>query len=211
MTRLRDSLRISTTGPAGAGKPGDVVKAGTRRIIRTPANGKAAAPVPFKSASPSAHPSALKAAPLKTHLKSPLKAARRPTRVVTVRRPEELIQRSVVNLLSIYQSRGLLAFCHVPNGGRRSKAEAGTFKAMGVRAGVPDLLIWAQGGGHFAIELKAETGRLSPAQADWHATMANLGHRVYVCRSIEDVENSLRAEAVPPIGKLAKAKVKASV
>jgi hypothetical protein len=119
-------------------------------------------------------------------------------------RPEEQLQRSVVDLLSVYQNRGLLAFAHVPNGGRRSKAEAGAFKAMGVRAGVPDLLVWTQGGGHFAIELKA--GRravLSGAQVVWHSTLENLGHRVYVCRSVDDVERCLRAEAVPPIGTLA--------
>jgi hypothetical protein len=56
-------------------------------------------------------------------------------------RPEEALQRSVVGLLAIYENRGLLTYAHVPNGGRRSKAEAGAFKAMGVRAGVPDLLI----------------------------------------------------------------------
>jgi hypothetical protein len=126
--------------------------------------------------------------------------------VGTVRRPEEQLQRSVVDLLSVYQSRGLLTFCHVPNGGWRSKAEAGAFKAMGVRAGVPDLLVWTQGGGHFAIELKA--GRravLSGAQVVWHSTLESLGHRVYVCRSVDDVERCLRAEGVPPIGKLAAA------
>jgi hypothetical protein len=119
-------------------------------------------------------------------------------------RPEEALQRSVVGLLAIYENRGLLTYAHVPNGGRRSKAEAGIFRALGVRAGVPDLLLWARGGGHFAIELKA--GRravLSDAQVVWHSTLENLGHRVYVCRSVDDVERCLRAEAVPPVGKLA--------
>jgi hypothetical protein len=108
-----------------------------------------------------------------------------------------------VDLLSVYANRGLLTFCHPANGGWRSKAEAGTFKAMGVRAGVPDLLVWKQGGGHFQIELKAGSGRLSAAQTAWHGTLENLGHRVYVCRSLDDVERVLRAEGVPPIGTLA--------
>jgi hypothetical protein len=118
-------------------------------------------------------------------------------------RPEEQLQRAVVDLLQVYANRGLLTFCHPANGGWRSKAEAGAFKAMGVRAGVPDLLVWKQGGGHFQIELKAGAGKLSPAQAAWHATVTSLGHRVYVCRSVDDVERCLRAEAVPPVGKLA--------
>ena len=75
---------------------------------------------------------------------------------------------------------------------------------MGVAGRGPDLLIWAQGGGHFAIELKAEAGRLSPTRRrTGTATMASLGHRVYVCRSVDDVEQCLRTENVTPIGKLA--------
>jgi hypothetical protein len=119
-----------------------------------------------------------------------------------VRRPEEQLHRAVVDLLTIYEARGLLAYCHVPNGGARSKTEAGVLKATGVRAGVPDLLIWTRSSG-FGIELKSGAGKLSPAQVAWHATITSLGHRVYVCRSIDDVERCLRAEGVPPIGTLA--------
>jgi hypothetical protein len=110
-----------------------------------------------------------------------------------VMRPEEGLHRAVVQLLQIYANRGLLAFCHVPNGGRRTRAEAGVLKAMGTTPG-----------GHFAIELKA--GRravLSDAQVVWHSTLESLGHRVYLCRSVDDVERCLRAEGVPPVGKLA--------
>ena len=121
-------------------------------------------------------------------------------------RPEEGLHRAVVDFLSVYHSRGLLAYCHVPNGGRRSKAEAGAFEAMGVRDGVPDLLIWTPNGRHFAIEVKASRRAvLSDAQVVWHSTLESLGHRVYVCRSVDDVERCLRAEAVPPVGTLAMA------
>jgi hypothetical protein len=120
-----------------------------------------------------------------------------------VRRPEEQLHRAVVDLLSVYANRGLLAFCHVPNGERRDRATAGRLKAMGTMPGVADLLVWTQGGGHFAIELKAGAGKLSPAQVAWHATVTSLGHRVYVCRSVDDVERCLRMESIPPIGKLA--------
>jgi len=123
--------------------------------------------------------------------------------VGAVRRPEEQLQRSVVDLLSVYANRGLLTFSHVPNGGWRKPTEAGRLKAMGTTPGVPDLLIWLPGGGHFQVELKAGSGKLSAAQIAWHATVTSLGHRVYVCRSINDVERVLRAESVPPIGTLA--------
>src|SRR3954469_6316800 len=121
-----------------------------------------------------------------------------------VRRPEEQLHRAVVDLLTIYEARGLLAYCHVPNGGARSKTEAGVLKATGVRAGVPDLLVWTRSSG-FGIELKAKAGKLSPAQVACYGTLSSLGHRVYVCRSIDDIERCLRAEGVPPIGKLASA------
>lgn len=112
---------------------------------------------------------------------------------------EEQLQRSVVELLDLYVGRGLLAFAHVPNGGKRSRAEAGIFRALGVRAGVPDLLLWTMGGGSFGIELKSDTGRLSGTQIVWHNTLRSLGHRVYVCRTVDDVEQALRVEGVPRI------------
>ena len=117
-------------------------------------------------------------------------------------RSEEQLHRAVVDLLRIYENRGLLAFCHMGNGGRRSKAEAGIFRALGVRAGVPDLLVWADGGRGFGVELKAGTGKLSPAQTFWHATLETLGHRVYVVRSLDEMEAVLRAEGVPAVGML---------
>ena len=115
-------------------------------------------------------------------------------------RPEEALHRAVVDLLAIYENRGLLAFCHVSNGEWRHKATGGRLKAMGVRPGVPDLLAWADGGRAFGIELKAGAGKLSPAQTFWHSTVTALGHRVYVVRSLDEMEAVLRAERVPAVG-----------
>jgi hypothetical protein len=117
-------------------------------------------------------------------------------------RPEEQLQRAVVQLLAIYERRGLLAYCAVPNGGYRTPAEAGIFSAMGVRRGVPDLLLWTPHGRSFGIELKSGAGKLRDAQILWHSTLASLGHRVYVCWSIDEVEAVLRLEGVPVVGKL---------
>ena len=100
-------------------------------------------------------------------------------------RPEEQLQRSVVDLLQVYANRGLLTFCHVPNGGRRMRAEAGVLKALGTTPGVPDLLIWLPGGGHFQIELKAGSGKLSAHQAVWISRMTNMGVAVHVVRRLD--------------------------
>jgi hypothetical protein len=117
-------------------------------------------------------------------------------------KPEAALHRAVVELLAIYAARGLLAYCHVPNGGYRTPAEAGQFRTFGVRAGVPDLLLWLPSGGHLQVELKASSRGLSEAQRDWHATMLALGHRTYVVRSIDELEAVLRREGVPSVGKL---------
>jgi hypothetical protein len=112
-------------------------------------------------------------------------------------KPEESLQRTCVALLRLYEARGWLSYCHVPNGGQRTKAEAGVFKALGTRAGVPDLLVFLPGGVLLQVELKAGRGKLSPAQRAWHETMKSLGFRVTVCWSVEDLEADLWRLGVP--------------
>jgi hypothetical protein len=58
-------------------------------------------------------------------------------------------------------------------------------KALGQRAGVPDLLVWAVGARHFAVELKSDRGRLLAVQVAWMDRMTHMGFRLYVCRSLE--------------------------
>jgi hypothetical protein len=119
-----------------------------------------------------------------------------------MKRPEEQLQRAVCALLAIYEARGLLCFCAVPNGGYRSPAEAGILIGMGVKRGVPDLLVWTPEGHSFGVELKGPRGRESDAQVLFRSTLESLGHRVYVCWSVDEVEAALRLERVPAVGKL---------
>ena len=74
---------------------------------------------------------------------------------------------------------------HIPNGGSRGKAEAGRFKLMGVKPGVPDLFLpEARGGYHgLYIEMKrVHNGVVSAAQKGWIRTLRESGYRVEVCR-----------------------------
>ena len=60
----------------------------------------------------------------------------------------------------------LLRIFHIPNGGSRGPAEAGRFKAEGVRPFVPDYMLPVARGGHHGmfLELKKHNGALSPGQ-----------------------------------------------
>jgi len=76
---------------------------------------------------------------------------------------------------------------HCPNGGKRSKAEAGRLKSMGVKAGYPDLVINRSSGiwTGFAVELKSDTGRVSQDQQDWLEMFLDEGYLVVVIRSLD--------------------------
>lgn len=85
---------------------------------------------------------------------------------------------------------------HVPNGGRRGPAEAGRFKAMGVKPGVPDVFLDVPRGGFHGlrIELKRRNGgKVSKDQTDWIDWYNANGYRAVICygwdEAREEIEN----------------------
>ena len=69
-------------------------------------------------------------------------------------------------------------FFHVANERRTTPRQGAKLKAMGVSAGVPDIIAVmpaAVGRGPFALELKTERGRLSDAQRNWLETLQACG------------------------------------
>ncbi len=77
---------------------------------------------------------------------------------------------------------------HIPNGGSRSRAEAGRFKAEGVKAGVPDICLPVPRGGYHGlfIELKrTQGGEVSPEQTAWLDALRAQGYRAEVCKGWE--------------------------
>ncbi len=72
---------------------------------------------------------------------------------------------------------------HIPNGGKRSKGEAGRFRAEGVKAGVPDLCLpVARSGFHgLYIEMKKQGGKVSQEQARWLNSLDKQGYLTAVC------------------------------
>ena len=84
---------------------------------------------------------------------------------------------------------------HIPNGGSRSKAEAGRFRAEGVKAGVPDICLPAARGGYHGlyIELKrVKGGRVSPAQQGWIAALRDQGYYACVCKGWDDAAHVIK-------------------
>lgn len=72
---------------------------------------------------------------------------------------------------------------HVPNGGKRNPKEAARFKAMGVKAGVPDLCLPVPMNGYAGlyIEMKYGSNRTTAAQKEWIKNLKEYGYKATVC------------------------------
>lgn len=111
-------------------------------------------------------------------------------------RQEERLHREVADYLRVAIGDEVLWF-HIPNGGARSKAEAGIFKALGVMPGVFDLcFLWHPGNVAF-IELKAPGKRLSTSQLEFGSWLTPHHFRWEICRSVEDVDRTLTEWGLP--------------
>lgn len=102
-----------------------------------------------------------------------------------VAREEEALQRAVIDLCRLRRVDRWALYFHAPNGGWRSALEACIFKSLGVLAGVPDLVFLLAGGGAACLELKAPSGRLSPAQRAFRATCERLHVPYRVARDLD--------------------------
>lgn len=103
---------------------------------------------------------------------------------------EDAIHRSCIEWAEANETRlpALEWLTHPANGGKRPKGEAGKLKAMGMKKGVLDLLLFvprARFGG-LAIEMKSATGGLRPEQREWSDHFELIGWRVELCRSLDE-------------------------
>lgn len=74
---------------------------------------------------------------------------------------------------------------HVPNEGKRSRAEGGRLKRMGLRSGVPDLILDYPAGAYHGlrIEMKVGSNRTTQEQKDCLWSLFDAGYFVAVCYS----------------------------
>lgn len=106
-------------------------------------------------------------------------------------RPEQELQRAVVELLGYAAAPGVIWYA-VPNGGWRSKSEAAIFAGLGVKPGVADFALVLPGGQAAFLELKSAKGRLSPAQEAFAESCATAGALWAVARDIDEAIEALR-------------------
>lgn len=72
---------------------------------------------------------------------------------------------------------------HIPNGGKRNKAEAIHFKKQGVKAGIPDLFLPVARGIYHGlfIELKYGSNKPTENQNQWAKALTKQGYKCLVC------------------------------
>lgn len=77
----------------------------------------------------------------------------------------------------------LFRLFHIANGGSRHPAEAVHLKKQGVKPGVPDLFLpWPVKPFHgLWVEMKSQTGRVSPLQVEWIEWLRSAGYAAFVC------------------------------
>jgi hypothetical protein len=87
----------------------------------------------------------------------------------------------------------LNAMIAVPNGGHRHVAVAAKLKQEGVKAGVPDILIFISRGNYHGmmLELKFNKGRLSKHQITWLERLNNNGYRAVVAFGFDDAKKQI--------------------
>lgn len=115
-----------------------------------------------------------------------------------MRHIEDNLQMACVRWFAFQYPRLTHLLHHSPNGGRRDEREAARFKAMGVRAGFPDLILCVPKGscGALFLELKAPKGRQSEHQREMQRELERQGYKYVIVRSLDEfmanINNYLR-------------------
>ena len=97
---------------------------------------------------------------------------------------EEAIHRAVGAHLAMRARPGVV-YAHVPNGEARARGLGGKLKALGTRAGMPDLIA-CHAGRFYGLELKREGGRLTDTQRKTLDDLEAAGACVAVAYGLDD-------------------------
>ena len=84
---------------------------------------------------------------------------------------------------------------HSPNGGKRNAREGARFKALGTRAGFPDLILLYPAGGYHALLIEMKTKQRgsgqSESQKNYQQLVERYGYKYIVCRSFDEFRNAI--------------------
>ena len=125
---------------------------------------------------------------------------RRLTTASRRKRPEQALHQQVAKFLAV-ALRFPTFWTTFPAGGG-GRIRGAILKSMGLKDGVPDILIFCAGYPDgmtrvIGLELKAEKGKLTPAQKDMGKTFEAFGGLYLVARSVNEVEVLLFTAGVP--------------
>ena len=107
---------------------------------------------------------------------------------------ESALHQSLVQWLNLSLPRE--AFFFHPMNNPRSAIQGAHFKKLGMRAGIPDLVV-LYGGKFVALEVKSERGRLSSEQKQVHAAIKNAGCEVFTVHSLMEAQMALELCGIP--------------
>lgn len=110
-----------------------------------------------------------------------------------MRHLEDSLQMNCVKWMRLQYPHEASLLHHSPNGGRRDLREAARFKAMGVSAGFPDLILCIPSHGYhgLCLELKTQTGRQSAMQKEWQKRLSSQGYLYAVIRSFDEFRTAI--------------------
>lgn len=113
------------------------------------------------------------------------------------KRTEDGEQEAVIQWATLMRNARpeLLNLYHVPNEGKRSKAEAARQQRLGLRRGVPDLILdYPKGIYHgLRVEMKVKPNKTTADQEAWLERLACAGYCVAVCYSAQEAIETIQA------------------
>lgn len=101
--------------------------------------------------------------------------------------PEQQLQITCVQWLELQRRMKTLTYFAVPNGGKRSKLAGWILKKMGMRPGIPDMVVGWSPAKLIFLELKAIRGYASTEQKDIHEELTRYGFKVFIIKSLEQM------------------------
>lgn len=111
-------------------------------------------------------------------------------------RPEQELQITIARYLDLVLDPEMVVWTAINPIPAKSKAAAGLSKAMGLKAGILDLVFWWHGQSAL-IELKAKTGTWNPEQKEIIRRLKGVRIPTRTCRSLMEVDLALDDLGIP--------------